>query len=85
MHPVTLLSAAIEVSGWAGALVLLVAYAALSAGRLVHRSATYQWMNVAGALGLMVNAAFHGSWPPVAVNLVWMTIAATALARRPVR
>ena len=80
----TFLSVAIEVLGWAGALVLLAAYTALSAGRLRQGSAAYQWMNFAGALGLMVNAGVHGSWPPVAVNVAWMAIAAAALARKPV-
>lgn len=78
-----LLAVAIEVSGWAGAVLLLGAYAALSGGRVSQASPAYQWMNLAGALGLMANAAFHGSWPPVTVNLIWMAIALTALARGP--
>jgi len=62
--------------------VLLAAYALLSAGRLHQASATFQWMNLAGAVGLMANQAFHGSWPPIAVNLVWAAIAVAALLRR---
>lgn len=74
----------IELAGWAGALTLLAAYGALTAGRLAA-GATYQWMNLAGAAGLMVNAAYHGSWPPVAVNLVWGVIAIASLLGRAVR
>jgi hypothetical protein len=73
----------VEVVGWAGAVVLLAAYALLSAGRLHQASATYQWMNLAGAVGLMANQAFYGSWPPIAVNLVWSAIAVASLVRRP--
>lgn len=71
----------IEIAGWCGAVVLLSSYALLSAGRLTSASATYQWMNLAGAIGLMANQAFHGSWPPIAVNLVWSAIAVAALVR----
>ena len=72
----------VEAAGWAGAIVLLAAYAALSAGRLPHGRAIYQLMNLAGAAGLMVNAAYHGSWPPVAVNVAWGAIAVSSLLRR---
>ena len=72
----------VEAVGWAGAIVLLVAYALLTAGRLPHGRAIYQWMNLAGAAGLMVNAAYHGSWPPVAVNVAWGAIAISSLLRR---
>lgn len=72
----------VEAAGWAGAIVLLAAYAALTAGRLPHGRAVYQWMNLAGAAGLMVNAAYHGSWPPVAVNVAWGAIAVASLLRR---
>jgi hypothetical protein len=70
----------VETAGWLGAIVLLGAYGALSAGRL-HAGGLYQWMNLAGAAGLMVNAAYHGSWPPVAVNVTWAVIAVSSLVR----
>ncbi len=71
----------IEVAGWLAAALILAAYALLSLGKLEPRSRTYQWMNVAGALGFIVNSGWNGAWPSVGLNVVWLGIAWHALAR----
>jgi hypothetical protein len=71
----------IEFSGWAAALLILGAYCLLSFGRIQSRSAIYQWMNILGALGFIINCAWNGAWPSVALNVAWMGIAAYALRR----
>ena len=78
MTPVQL---AVEVVGWAGAALILAAYALLSAGRLTGQSALYQWMNVAGAAGFIVNGWWHGALPSTALNVIWMGIGGFALWR----
>lgn len=70
---------AVEVVGWAGAVLLLAAYGLLSSGHLAKPNVVYHLANLVGAIGLMVNAAWHRSWPPVVVNLVWLGIAVGAL------
>ena len=72
---------AVEVVGWAGAVLILVAYLLLSAGRLTGQSAVYQWMNVVGAAGFTINGWWHGALPSAALNVIWMLIGATALWR----
>ena len=67
--------------GWGGALLILVAYLLLSMGRLTGQSAAYQWMNVFGAAGFIVNGWWHGALPSTALNVVWMAIGAVALWR----
>ena len=52
MTPVEL---AVEIAGWAGAALILLAYLLLSAGRLTGQSLAYQGMNVVGAAGFVVN------------------------------
>ena len=42
---------AVEVIGWAGAALILGAYALLSVGKLRAESVTYQLMNILGAAG----------------------------------
>ena len=42
---------AVEVAGWAGAPLILLAYLLLSAGKLTGQSLLYQGMNVVGAAG----------------------------------
>ena len=53
----TPLEIAIEIAGWAGALLILLAYLLLSVGRLTGQSIVYQGMNVVGAAGKWVE---HG-------------------------
>lgn len=68
-------------AGWVGALLILLAYALLSLGRLTGQSLLYQGMNVAGAAGFIVNGWWHGAIPSATLNLIWMVIGALALAR----
>ena len=64
----------IAVVGWAGAALLLGAYALVSAGRLAGGGLTFQLMNLGGAAGLAINSAVNGAWPSVALNLVWIAV-----------
>lgn len=73
---------AIEAAGWIGALLVLAGYALASTGRLDARSAAFQWLNLVGAAGFIINTAWHGAWPSMALNVVWCAIAATTLLRR---
>lgn len=76
----------IEIIGWVGALVILVAYLLVSAGRLSGQSPAFQWMNVAGAAGFIVNSGYHGALPSAVLNIAWAAIGLATLvrlARRP--
>ena len=72
---------AVEVAGWAGASLILLGYLLITPGKLTGQSAVYQWMNVAGAAGFIVNGWWHGAIPSAALNVVWMLIGAVALLR----
>ncbi|MGE0179487.1 MAG: hypothetical protein AB7O91_06680 [Sphingomonas sp.] len=69
----------IEIIGWLAAALILGAYALLTAGRVTARSPLYQWMNVAGAAGFIVNSGINGAYPSAALNVIWMGIGAAAL------
>ena len=71
----------VEIVGWAGAALILLAYILLSAGKLTGQSAFYQGMNVVGAAGFVVNGAWHGALPSASLNVVWALIGAWALWR----
>lgn len=77
----------VEVAGWTGAALILVAYYLLSHNKLQGQSFAYQWMNLFGAAGLIINSGYHGAIPSLAVNLIWLGIAGIALwtLRRQVR
>ena len=72
---------AIEVVGWAGAALILAAYALLSAGRLTGGSLIFQAMNVVGAAGFVINSTWHGALPSAALNVLWLVIGAVATWR----
>jgi hypothetical protein len=69
------------VIGFAGAVAVLVSFAALACGRLSSRSATYHAMNLAGGLALVVAGIPADAWPSVVVNGSWALISAYGLAR----
>lgn len=72
---------AVEIGGWAGAALVLLAYFMLSMGRVTGRSRLYQWMNVVGAAGFAVNGWWHGAMPSASLNILWALIGAVALWR----
>ena len=74
----TAVAIAVEVVGWAGAALILLAYLLLSAGRLTGQSLVYQGMNIVGAAGFVVNGWWHRAIPSAALNVLWLLIGAIA-------
>ena len=62
---------AIEVIGWAAAVIILAAYVLLSLGKLDGRGYLYQWMNVIGAGGFIINSGYNGALPSAVLNVIW--------------
>ena len=77
----TAVEIAVEVAGWAGALLILLAYVMVTIGRLTGRSPAFQWMNLVGAAGFIINGWWHEALPSTALNVIWMLIATVALWR----
>jgi hypothetical protein len=75
------LNLGIEAAGWLGATLILLAYALVSTGRIDARGAAFQWMNLVGAAGFVVNSGFHGAWPSTILNVIWIGIALASLVR----
>ena len=71
----------VEIAGWSGAGLILLAYLLLSMGRLTGQSALYQGMNVVGAAGFVINGWWHGALPSASLNVVWALIGGFALWR----
>jgi hypothetical protein len=73
---------AIEVFGWVGAVLIILAYALLSAGKVAADSRLYHYMNIVGALGFVVNSGWNGAYPSAALNVVWIGIGSYGLLQR---
>lgn len=71
----------VETVGWAGAVLILLAYLLLSIGRLTGQSPAYQWMNVFGAVGFTINGWWHRALPSTALNIMWAAIGLLTLLR----
>ncbi len=69
----------IEIIGWAAALLILASYLLVSMGRLDGRSPVFQWMNVVGAAGFVVNSGWHGALPSAVLNIAWAAIGLVTL------
>lgn len=76
---------AVEVIGWAGAVLIIAAYALLTAGRLSGASRAYHLMNIVGAIGFVVNSGWNGALPSAVLNVVWLGIGGYALLQRRTR
>jgi hypothetical protein len=71
----------IAIIGWVGTVLLLAAYALLTARRVRASDASYQLMNLVGGLALLANTAYNLAWPSAALNLAWFGIGVTGLVR----
>lgn len=66
-----MLEIAIEVIGWLAAAIILASYILLSLGKLEARGYLYQWMNVIGAAGFVLNSGYNGALPSAGLNVIW--------------
>ncbi len=76
------LNLAVDILGWAGAIALLAAYAAVSTGRLAGTSYRFQILNVIGSACLILNSGYYRAFPSAFVNVVWIGIAAVTMIKR---
>ncbi|HUO92046.1 MAG TPA: hypothetical protein VMU22_03950 [Rhizomicrobium sp.] len=71
----------VAVAGWAGAVLVLVAYVLLSMRRIDGHSTAYHVMNLLGAVGIAANSGWNGAIPSAVLNVIWIGIAIYALSR----
>ena len=69
----------IEAAGWIGAALILGSYVLVSMGKLSGRSKAFQWMNVVGAAGFVINSGWHGAIPSTALNAMWLLVGLATL------
>lgn len=71
----------IEILGWIGSLLVLVAYALNMSKKLPADSLTYYLLNILGSAFLIINTAFHHAYPSMAVNIIWVFIPVMTIIR----
>lgn len=77
----------VEIAGWLGAILVLVAYYFNTIEILKTKSLSYQLINVIGAALLIYYTYHRGAFASMAVNLIWTFIglgSLTKMLKRPV-
>lgn len=71
----------INVVGYIGSALIIIAFALNSLKVLKSYSAKYQIMNLAGGAFVLWNSWYYHAFPSVLVSVFWVIIAIVALAR----
>ncbi len=71
----------IEIIGWIGSALVLLAYFLVSSKKISPVSNNYQLMNLFGALGIIINSTVHHALPTVGLNVIWLLIAIYGLVK----
>ena len=72
----------IDIMGWAGTFLFLVAYALVSMKMAEGDSNLYQGINLLAGILLITNSFYWGAYPSVALNVAWIGIAVFTLGRK---
>lgn len=70
-----------ELLGWLGVALVVGGYSMTVLEVLSVDSPMYLGMNVAGSIGLIVSSAHKRDVQPVALNVIWLGIALTGIAK----
>lgn len=65
----------VDILGWAGGCMVVVAYFLISAGKAHSKSVLFQLLNLIGSIFLIVNTYYKGAYPSAVVNVIWVGIA----------
>lgn len=68
-----------EVAGWYGAVAIILSYFLVSFGVIPSNSFTFQFLNLTGALGLMMVSLRKKVYQTVILNIIWSIIAIIAI------
>ena len=69
----------IDLIGWIGSIEVILAYALISMQKVTARNLGYQLLNGTGAVFLILNTLYYGSYPSTFINVVWLIIAGVAI------
>lgn len=72
----------VQVIGWIGTFLIILAYALVSTKKLEGNSTAYQVINLCGALGVGASVFYQKAWAALALEIVWAIIAIGILVQR---
>jgi hypothetical protein len=72
----------IEILGWLGSVLVILAYALNINKKLDSDSLLYYFLNITGSSLLIINTLYHHAIPSMMVNVVWVLIAVVAIFKK---
>lgn len=72
----------IDIIGWIGSVLVIIAYALNMYNKLDANSLPYYFMNIAGSACLILNTIYHHAIPSAVVNIIWIILAIVAMAKK---
>ena len=72
----------IDIVGWTGTVLYLIAYGLVSAKKVESDSWAYQGMNLFAGTLLIINTLYLQAYPSVGLNVAWVGIAMATLGRK---
>jgi hypothetical protein len=63
------------ISGWLGMFLIILDYFLLSLKKLKFNSLPYNFLNLFGGVGMLINAFYSRLWPVFVLNIFWIGIA----------
>lgn len=72
----------INLMGWAGSIMVLVAYGLNSYQRLKSDALTFYLLNLVGGIFLVIYTVYKEAFANTFINVVWVVIAVIALGKR---
>ena len=71
-----------DILGWIGTVLYLVAYLLISLKKLEGDSPVYQGMNIAEGILLVINTFYWRAYPSLGLNVAWIGIGLFTLGRK---
>jgi hypothetical protein len=70
-----------EIIGWAGVLLILLAYILTTFGAIKPQEIIYGFLNFFGAISIITSSYGKRDFQPVLLNVVWLVVAAAGIIR----
>ena len=75
------ISIIVECIGWIGAIVVLIAFFLISTHRTDATKPVFHWLNIVGAIGLIIHTSYNSAFPSAFVNIIWVGVAFFSLIK----
>ncbi|HEX6415941.1 MAG TPA: hypothetical protein VFZ62_00250 [Candidatus Saccharimonadales bacterium] len=70
-----------DVFGWVGVIMILIAFT-LTTLEIIHpKTLVYGLLNFVGALGIIISSYTKKDFQPVALNIIWLIVAAIGIVK----